>query len=72
MNWFSKKSEPEKTIERGNYVVVLHNWFVDSKGFSHYEFKDMTKSEVEKEAKVLQHDNYDTFSKCAYYILKVV
>ncbi|HAV3489939.1 hypothetical protein C2U65_09170 [Acinetobacter baumannii] len=68
---FFKKEKVEKTITRGNYVVILHSWFVDDKGFKHFEFSDLTRAEVEKEAKALQHDHYDTFNKCAFYILKV-
>ncbi|EPP2801326.1 hypothetical protein ACUNRO_002215 [Acinetobacter baumannii] len=68
---FFKKEKKEATVTKGNYVVVLHSWFVDSKGFKHFEFSGLTREEVEREAKVLQHDNFSTFNHCAYHIIKV-
>lgn len=67
---FGKPKEKEVIALKGDYVVVIHNWFVESKGFKHFVFKDMTFDQVEREAKVICHDNNDTFSKCAYTIVK--
>ena len=70
---FFKKSNIEKPLpQKGNYIVVIHNWFVDSKGFKSFTFSGLTLSEVEKEAKALTLDNSDTFSKCAYTIIEVL
>lgn len=70
--FFSKKKEDQSPPpKKGDWIVVIHNWFVDSKGFKHFTFKDMTESEVLKEAKAIQFDNQDTFSKCAFTIIKV-
>lgn len=69
--FFSKKKKEDEPIKKGNWLVITHNWFVDSEGFKHYQFSDMTRAQVEKEAKAICHDNYDTFSKCAYHIIKV-
>ena len=68
--FFGKKKEELAPPQKGDYVVVIHNWFVDSKGFNHFIFKDMTRQEVEKEAKAITHDNSDTFSRCAYTIVE--
>ncbi|WP_252719446.1 hypothetical protein [Acinetobacter soli] len=71
MMMFFKNEKKEETISKGNYVVILHNWFVETHGFKHFEFSDMTRVEVEKEAKALRCDHDSTFSHCAYYIMKV-
>lgn len=68
---FFKKEKQENIIQKGNYVVILHNWFVESHGFKHFEFSNMTRAEVEKEAKALRHDHDSTFSHCAFHIIKV-
>lgn len=68
---FFKRDKKEQTVSKGNYIVILHSWFVESKGFKHFEFSDMTRAEVEKEAKALQHDYSSTFNHCAFHIIKV-
>ena len=68
---FFKQEKKEETVSKGNYVVILHNWFVETQGFKQFEFSGLTRSEVEKEAKALRCDHDSTFSHCAYYIIKV-
>lgn len=66
--FFKKK---EVVAKRGDWVVVIHNWFVTSKSFKHFVFNNMTKEEVKKEAKALTIDNQDAFNHCAFYIIKL-
>ena len=70
--FFKKKEIKEDVaVKTGDYIVVIHNWFVDSKGFQHHVFKNMELEQVKKEAAYLVSNNHDTFNKCAYHIIKV-
>lgn len=70
--FFSRKKEDlPSTPKKGDWIVVTHNWYVDSKGFRHFTFKDMTEAEVLREAKIIQFDNCGPLSKCAFTIIRV-
>lgn len=68
-NVFSK-GKKDLVVKKSDYVVVLHHWFVHSKGFETFVFKDLTKEQVEKEAKILLVDRIKDFNHCAYVIVE--
>lgn len=53
------------------YLIILHMWFVDSKGFELYESDAQTFKQAEEEAKALSYDRGATFNKCAYKIIQL-
>lgn len=70
MNWFKSKNKTPPAASKSDFVVVLHYWHVHSRGFTQHVFKDMTREQVEKEAKVLQVDKSGDFCSCAYTIVE--
>lgn len=53
------------------YIIVLHAWHVDSKGFKIIESNATTRKDAEIQAKVLYADNNRDFNTCAYKIIEI-
>jgi predicted AlkP superfamily phosphohydrolase/phosphomutase len=68
------KYEPPVVWSHGenkyNYLIVLHNFWMESKGFEKIKSKAKTYKEAEAEGKAYCYDRTTDFNKCAYVIIK--
>ncbi len=53
------------------YIVVFHNWFVSSNGFTVKTLDAKDREGAEKEAKIMCYELDMTFSKCAYTVVEI-
>ena len=51
------------------YTILLHKWFMESKGWEKHEVEAHDGDEAQRIAKALCYDRTDAFQRCSYYIL---
>ena len=56
---------------KNKYLIVLHCWFVESKGFHVYEIDADSYEEASAKADTLQLGHTETFSHCARTIIMI-
>lgn len=53
------------------YIAILHEWFIDSKGFTIIELEAADEEAAKKEAKAIAYERYTSFNHCAVKVIRV-
>ena len=69
--WFNKKESVEKA-STGDFIVVIHNWFVRSNGFETHILRGVTKQQAKDFGNQKIGEMTNTFNHVAFTIFEVV